>query len=126
MELRATFAGSSPVPDVAVYRWDRIPWGPGGEVPDDFYEPPDIAIEILSPEQSRAQIADKCAWYVAHGVPLARLVDPDDLSVTAFRPGEPPAVLRGADAIDFAPALPGVRLTLTVRRLFGWLQAGPR
>ena len=123
-ELRTTYAGSSPVPDVAVYRRDRIPWGPGGEVPDDFYEPPDIAVEIISPEQSKPKLVEKCEWYVAHGVPLALLVDPDDLAVTVFRPGEAPAVLRGADAIDFAPVLPGLRLA--VRRLFGWLQAGPR
>jgi Uma2 family endonuclease len=123
-ELRTTYAGSSPVPDVAVYRRDRVPWGPGGEVPDDFYEPPDIAVEIISPEQSKVKLTEKCEWYVAHGVPIALLVDPDDLSVTLFRPGEPPAVLRGADTIDFAPILPGLRLS--IRRLFGWLQAGPR
>ena len=123
-ELRTSYAGSSPVPDVAVYRRDRVPWGPGGEVPDDFYEPPDIAVEIISPEQSKVKLVEKGKWYVAHGVPLALLVDPDDLSVTTFRPGEPPTVLRGADAIDFAAVLPGLRLA--VRRLFGWLQAGSR
>src|SRR3954452_7597057 len=45
-ELRTTYAGASPVPDVAVYRWDRIPLDANGEVVDDFLEPPDAAIEI--------------------------------------------------------------------------------
>jgi Uma2 family endonuclease len=50
-ELRTTFGGRSYVPDVAVYRWDRFS-GPFGEiVPDEFFEPPDIAVEIVSPEQ---------------------------------------------------------------------------
>ena len=42
-------AGASRVPDVAVYRWARIPRDDGGEIKDDFLEPPDIAIEIMSP-----------------------------------------------------------------------------
>ena len=36
------------------------------------------------------------------------------------RPGEPPALLRGADVIDFAPVLPGLRLS--IQALFGWLR----
>lgn len=51
-ELRATYSGGSPVPDVAVYRWDRVPRDPDGAVADVFLEPPDIAVEIVSPEQS--------------------------------------------------------------------------
>ena len=119
-ETRSTFAGSSPVPDVAVCRWERVPLGPGGELLNDLYEPPDVAVEILSPEQHRADLIAKCAWYVAHGSALALLVDPDDRSVMAFRPAEAPVVLYGADAIDFAPVLPGLRLR--VRTLFGWLR----
>lgn len=45
-ELRATFVGASPVPDVAVYRWERIPRTRDGEIADDFTEPPDIAIDL--------------------------------------------------------------------------------
>src|SRR5215210_1537121 len=37
-ELRATFGGGSPVPDVAVYRWDRVPLDPDGAVADVFLE----------------------------------------------------------------------------------------
>jgi Uma2 family endonuclease len=119
-ELRTTYSGASRVPDVAVYLWDRIPWTPDGEVPDDFFEPPDIAVEIVSPEQSHAELIRKCEWYVAHGVPLALLVDPDPHTVRLFRPGEPPATLRRADVIDFAPVLPG--LHLVVQDLFAWLR----
>jgi Uma2 family endonuclease len=119
IELRPTFAGASPVPDVAVFRWERIRWLPDGRVPNVFQQAPDIAVEIVSPDQSRRLQRDKCAWYVAHGVPLALLVDPDDLSATVFRPGEEPCILRDSDVIDFAPVLPG--LQLVVQDLFGWL-----
>src|SRR5687767_4683780 len=96
-ETRGKFAGSSPVPDVAVYRRERIPLRPGGEFIEDLYEPPDVAIEILSPEQHRADLIAKCEWYVAHGAALALLVDPDDRSVMAFRPGAEAVALYGAD-----------------------------
>src|SRR5947208_16599976 len=36
-ELRATYAGISLVPDVSVYRWERIPRDEAGRVADDFW-----------------------------------------------------------------------------------------
>jgi Uma2 family endonuclease len=59
-ELRATFGGASRVPDVAVYRWDRIPRDASGRVANDFSEPPDIAVEIASPEQSANALVRRC------------------------------------------------------------------
>ncbi|MEM9771934.1 MAG: Uma2 family endonuclease, partial [Cyanobacteria bacterium P01_D01_bin.73] len=50
-ELRCTFDGRSIVPDVAFFRWDRIPFE-DDEIPNDFLSHPDWIIEILSPEQS--------------------------------------------------------------------------
>ena len=111
-ELRATYAGGSPVPDVAVYRWDRVPLTPEGKVANVFREPPDIAVEIVSPDQSVPKIVEKCRWYVAHGVRIALLVDPDHLTVWLFRPDAEPAVLRGADRIDLDAVLPGFELTV--------------
>jgi Uma2 family endonuclease len=122
-ELRATFAGASPVPDVAVYRWERIPWTTEDDQANDFLEPPDIAVEILSPQQSKPKLIEKCEWYVAHGVPIALLIDPDDRSVLDFRPGARAQSLRGTDRIDFAPILPG--LQLAVQELFSWLRRPP-
>src|SRR5919108_682359 len=43
-ELRSTYAGVSRVPDVAVYRWERIPRTEAGTVADDFVKAPDIAV----------------------------------------------------------------------------------
>jgi Uma2 family endonuclease len=118
-ELRAQYAGSSPVPDVAVYLWHRIPRTADGKVANDFLAPPDIAIEIVSPEQSRRGLMAKCEWYVEHGVPIALFVDPDRETVLDFRANGRVGPLRGADRIDFAPVLPGVELQIS--ELFGWL-----
>jgi Uma2 family endonuclease len=115
-ELRTTFARASRVPDIAVYRWGRIPREPSGEVAPDFFDPPDIAIEILSPGQAVAELIDKCRWYVEHGVEIALLVVDRDRTVRRFHRGADMEVLRGEDPIDLGSVLPSFRLT--VRDLF--------
>ena len=40
-ELRCTFGGASIVPDVSVFRWDRIPRQPSGRVANRFESYPD-------------------------------------------------------------------------------------
>jgi Uma2 family endonuclease len=119
-ELRTTYSGASYVPDVAVYRWERISWDANGEVPDVFRLAPDVAVEIRSPDQSRSSQVRRCEWYVAHGVALALLVEPEQETVRVFCPGAVPALLQAADQIDFGPVLPG--LQLPVEELFGWLR----
>ena len=119
-ELRTTYSGASHVPDVAVYRWERIPRDTNGEVPDVVRLPPDVAIEIRSPDQSRSRLMRRCEWYVDHGVELALLIEPQHEMVRVFRPGAAPALLQAGDQIDFGPILPG--LQLGVDDLFGWLR----
>jgi Uma2 family endonuclease len=115
-ELRTTYAGASLVPDVAVYRWERIPRDESGDVEDDFWEPPDIAIEIVSPQQSVAGLIRRCVRFNENGVPIALLVDPGARSVIDFRPNMPPRSLVADDPIDLTQVLPG--FALTVRELF--------
>ncbi|MBI2941511.1 MAG: Uma2 family endonuclease [Chloroflexi bacterium] len=119
-ELRVTFAGRSYVPDVAVYRWDRIPVDAAGRVANDFFEPPDMVVEIVSLEQSTNAVVRRCLWYVGRGVSVALLVDPADESVLVFRPGQVPQALRGPDEIDFADILPAFKLP--VQALFDALR----
>lgn len=119
-ELRTTYRGASWVPDVAVYRWERIPRAADGKVADDFLEPPDIAIEIVSPRQSISMLIRKCLRAIARGVRIALVVDPQDEIVLVFRAGRPPQALHGADRIDLDEVLPGFELT--VAELFAPLQ----
>lgn len=115
-ELRATFGGASRVPDIAVYRWARIPHDARGRIGDDFYEPPDIAIEIVSPGQSSNALVRRCLWFVAQGVQVALLVDPADESILAFRSDGRIDTWHGADRIDLSEVLPDFELT--VEQLF--------
>jgi Uma2 family endonuclease len=112
-ELRATFGGRSYVPDVAVYRWERIPVDEKGQVADDFQEPPDIAVEIVSPGQSATALVRRCLWYVDNGVQVALLVDPEDESILVLRPGAAPQALRGGEIADLKDVLPGFALVPT-------------
>lgn len=118
-ELRATFAGRSYVPDVAVYRWSRIPRDEKGRIANRFVEPPDIAIEIVSPEQTATRLVRRCLWYVSHGAQLALLIDPTDEAVLLFRPGAVPQALTEDEAIDLSDVIPG--FSVTVRELFDQL-----
>jgi Uma2 family endonuclease len=118
-DLRVTFGGRSPVLDIAVYVWDRISRSESGRVADDFVRPPDIGIEIVSPDQSVTSVVRRCVWYVENGVRVALLVDPEDESVLVFRPNRLPLVVRGVDRIDLDDLLPG--LALTPDELFGSL-----
>ena len=121
-ELRTTYGGRSFVPDVAVYRLERIPHTPDGKVANDFLAPPDIAIEIVSPRQTVNALVRRCLRYVALGVRAALLVDPDDESVILFRPDGSAVALRGAGEVDLGDIAPGFRLT--VADLFARLRIG--
>jgi Uma2 family endonuclease len=118
-ELRVTFGRRSYVPDVVVYRTERIPVDARGRIQNVFTVPPDVAVEIVSPGQSTNRLVRRCLWYVAHGVKAALLLDPSDESILLFRPDQMPRGLGEADEIDLSDVVPG--LNLAVRAVFAAL-----
>ena len=120
LELRTIFGGASYVPDVAVYLWDRIPRDASGDIADYFYEPPDIAFEVVSPGQRVSALLRKCAWYLDNGVRVAVIVDTEDRTVLVLRKDQPLRICRGDDQIDISDVLPGFELTAA--QLFGRLR----
>ncbi len=118
-ELRCTFGGRSVVPDIAVVAWNRIQLDEEGEAEDNFVEPPDWTIEILSPEQNANRVIDNILHCLRHGCQLGWLIAPDDRSILTFRPKQEPEVHRGSDRL---PVLEGIELELTADQLFGWLK----
>jgi Uma2 family endonuclease len=119
-ELRVTFAGESKVPDISVFRWERIPRDETGRIRNVVLESPDIVFEIVSREQSVNSLIQRCLWFVDNGVHVAFLVDPGDESVIAFESGEKITVRRGVDRIDLGGLLPD--FDLTVEALFASLR----
>ena len=111
-ETRITFTGVSTVPDFVVYRRERIPRDSQGQLADDTTVPPDIAVEIVSPGQSRTRLLARCRWYVANGVRLAVFADPRRRVVRLFRPSSESSDHRGSDLLDLSDVLPGFGLTV--------------
>jgi Uma2 family endonuclease len=105
----------APVPDVSYYRRGRV-HRRGKRPPSDFHEPPDIAVEIVSPGQSVTELIKKCLRFTALGSQVALLVDPDEETVLAFRLGQPLQLLQGDDPIRLEDILPG--FSLIVRDMF--------
>ncbi|MBA2449687.1 MAG: Uma2 family endonuclease [Chloroflexi bacterium] len=122
-ETRTTYAGASFVPDLVVYRWERVPSDDQGDIPEELQTPPDIAIEVWSPGQTLGDLADRCRWYVEHGVPVALFVHPRRRWVRVFRPGVELGPFSSPARIDLGDVLPGFELDLA--ELFRWLRARP-
>ena len=117
-ELRCTFGGCSIILDVAVFNWDRIPFTPAGEVPDNFNIAPDWTIEVLSLEQRPNKVLGNILHCLEYGTQLGWFVDPDDLSILSLRQEQQPLLYRGSQTI---PVLATLDLDLTGDRVFGWL-----
>ncbi len=118
-ELRCTFAGRSIVPDVSFIASKRIPQDASGRIADDFRIAPDLAIEIVSPKQSLADLEEKLSFCVRNGSRLGFMVDPYSETLQVFRPDAPPRRL-DSGPIDLSPVIPG--LQLTVEEVFDWLR----
>jgi Uma2 family endonuclease len=101
-------------PDVGFFRPDRYP----ADYPEQgFYPmPPDLAIEVISPTDERADIKKKQQLYEHAEVPLVWWVDPEARTVTVHRPGQAPEVLDESMTLDGEQVLPG--FTLPVERIF--------
>ncbi|MBW4670806.1 MAG: Uma2 family endonuclease [Cyanomargarita calcarea GSE-NOS-MK-12-04C] len=118
-KLRCSFGIRSIVPDIAVFKWSRIPFDADGEAPNDFLLSPDWTIEILSPEQSSNRVIGNILYCLQHGCQLGWLIDPADRSILVFRPSQQPELLQGSDR---PLLLEEIDLELTVDQIFGWLK----
>jgi Uma2 family endonuclease len=118
-EVRGTYGTSLLVPDLVVYRWDRLNLLPSGKVANVYAGPPDIVIEILSPDQQLHDLAHKCLIYIRHSVPIVLLINPAREWVRRFGRDGSDRMLRRDDWIDLEAVLPG--LEPTVGKVFGTL-----
>lgn len=101
-------------PDVGFFRPDRYP----GDFPEQgfFPLPPDLAVEVISPTDEPADIAEKQRLYAKAGVPLVWWVNPKWRTVTVHRPGQDPQVLDESATLEGGDILPG--FALPVARIF--------
>ena len=90
-------------PDVAFWSIARQP-----EQPEDYFLiPPDIAVEVQSPDDRRKDLRAKIKEYLFYSVPLIWLVDPETRTVTVYQGSMRGIELDESDTLDGGNVLPG-------------------
>ena len=68
---------------------------------------PDLAVEVISPDDTRREISEKVNMWLAHETVSCWVADPDSMTVTIHRNGRDAIQLKAGDEIANEPALPG-------------------
>lgn len=85
-------------------RWDRLT----KEEKERFTEIcPDFVIELRSPSDRVADLAEKMHEYISNGSGLGWLLDPIENRAIVYRPGQPPLVIDRPGTLTGDPVLPG-------------------
>lgn len=101
--------------DIMVY---LNPSWAGQDFPDDYStEPPDLAVEVRSLDQSWKEVLEKVTEYLNMGVRLVWVIDPNVQRVHVFQPDQEPQVLAADNDLDGGAVLTGFRCQ--VAELFG-------
>ncbi|HEX2209839.1 MAG TPA: Uma2 family endonuclease [Longimicrobium sp.] len=101
-------------PHVSFVRADRL--SADGPVPGYYRGAPDLAIEVVSPNDRYSEVRAKVREYLSAGTPMVVVVDPEDRTVAVYRPGRDPRDLTEEDVLDGEDVVPGWKLP--VRDIF--------
>jgi len=95
-------------PDVSFIRFDRLP---AEELPDGHcLIAPDIAAEVVSPHDTHTEVSAKIEEYLAAGVALVWIINPDTRTVLVYREGgDTVGFLHENDELTGESVLPGFR-----------------
>jgi len=99
-------------PDVAFVRAERGP----GPIRGYFPGAPDLAVEVLSPDDRPGPVGSKVAEWLEAGSLAVWVVDPRERTVTVHEPSRGPRVLSESDRVHGGEALPG--FDLAVREIY--------
>jgi Uma2 family endonuclease len=100
------------IPDLSFITWDRLPnrESPREPIPE---LAPDLAVEVLSEGNTKAEMARKVREYFDAGVVLVWLIDPRKRTARVFSTIEKSALVRADQALDGGAVLPGFVLPLS-------------
>lgn len=94
-------------PDVSFVRKERLP---EDKLPKGFADfPPDLAIEVISPNEDWAELGRKLGEYFVTGVQQVWLVDPEEQTVTVYRSLKDVRVYHADDELEGGELLPNFR-----------------
>jgi Uma2 family endonuclease len=71
---------------------------------------PDLVVEVRSKNDTDAEVRRKVNDYLAVGVRVVWVPDPEAQTVTVYRPGQQPQVLTTADTLTVDDVIPGFRM----------------
>ncbi len=101
-------------PDVGFVRRERIPVG---ELTEKFWPgAPDLAVEVISPNDTLYEVDERVEDYLAAGVRLIWIVNPKKRTVTVYYQNSQPLTLGENDMLDGSDVVPGFQYN--VARLF--------
>lgn len=96
-------------PDVAFLCNERVIDTPRGYFPG----PPDLAVEVVSPDETEDAVLDKVAFWLEKGARLVWVAWPRTRTVSEHRPGVSQRLFHDGDQIEGGDVLPGFRCGVT-------------
>jgi len=106
------------IPDVSFIRWDSVDDTDDIERPAQFYldHAPDLAVEVLSPGNTPAEMTRKLGEYATAGVKIVWIVDPETQTVDVFAKAKLKSKKTYAvgDVLDGGKVLPGFTLPVAI------------
>jgi Uma2 family endonuclease len=92
-------------PDVGYYSYSQVP---PGEVADEYFDVvPELAFEVVSPDDVWARILEKVAEYLDAGVKVVCVADPRNKTVQVHRADRPVQHVNSDDELTLPDVLPG-------------------
>ena len=98
-------------PDVSFVRKERLPDALTTDE-DYVYIPPDLAVEVVSPNDSAYEVEHKVVEYLSVGVPLVWVIFPESRTAYVYRGDGSVFRLREDDELTGENVLPGFRCRL--------------
>jgi Uma2 family endonuclease len=114
--LRTSFqiGANAHIPDLAFVSTARIP--SEGEPDTNWPMPPDLAVEVISPNDLYEKVYAKAMEYLAAGVKQVWRVSPEHLTITIYRSATNITALAGDGELISEDLFPGFRCPL--RKIF--------
>ena len=101
-------------PDVAFVRQDRV--AEAGRVTGFFPGAPDLAIEVISPNDLYTEVEEKVEDWLAAGAAMVILINPRNRTAILRMDGRAPVILTARDVLEGGEVVPG--WSMTVGKIF--------